>query len=250
MAEWSAREHFDIRYKKSDNSVNLVVCWVEECTFRIRAQKKAKVGCIEVTVLNNTHTACVGLLPSKRRSVSTQTFLQATVPKIMQIDRVTKPKEIVKAINHEYNQSISYHVAHRVLGPINGTSIDEREQFRQLGLLVEIICQADPVGYVKVDIDPDTSRFRNFFICPSAARLSFENGCLPMMVCDGTFTKAKFRQILLFAVTLDANNHILLLPWGLVPSENEATWKMGGIGLKSQKKGGIVLNSRIYYCTE
>jgi len=239
MAEWSAREHFDIRYKKSDNSVNLVVCWVEECTFRIRAQKKAKVGCIEVTVLNNTHTACVGLLPSKRRSVSTQTFLQATVPKIMQIDRVTKPKEIVKAINHEYNQSISYHVAHRVLGPINGTSIDEREQFRQLGLLVEIICQADPVGYVKVDIDPDTSRFRNFFICPSAARLSFENGCLPMMVCDGTFTKAKFRQILLFAVTLDANNHILLLPWGLVPSENEATWKMGGIVLNT-KKGGVL----------
>jgi len=88
----------------------------------------------------------------------------------MQIDRMTKPKEIVKAINHEYNQSISYHVAQRVLGPINGTSIDEeREQFRQLGLLVEIIRQADPVGYVKLDIDPDTSRFRTFFNCPSAA---------------------------------------------------------------------------------
>jgi len=57
------------------------------------------------------------------------------------------------------------------------------------------------------------------------------------MVCDGTFTKVKFRQILLFAVTLDANNHILLLAWGLLPSENEATWKMGGIVLNT-KKGG------------
>ena len=159
MAEWPAREHFDIRYKKSDNSVNLVVCWVEECTFRIRAQKKAKVGCIEVTVLKNTHTASVGFLPSKRRSVSTQTFLQETVPKIMQIDRTAKPKYIVKAVNHEYNQSILYQVAYRMLGTINGTSIDEeREQFRQLGLLVETIRQADLAGYVKLDIDPDTSR--------------------------------------------------------------------------------------------
>jgi hypothetical protein len=157
--------------------VNLVFCWVEECTFPIQAQKKAKIGFIEVTVLNNTHTARVGLLPSKRRSVCTQTFLQETVPRIMQIDHTTNPKGIVKAINHEYNQSISYQVAHRVLGTINGTSIDEeREQFRQLGLLVETIRQADPAGYVKLDIDPDTSRFRNFFICPSAARLSLENG--------------------------------------------------------------------------
>lgn len=147
MAEWSAREHFDIRYKKSENSVNLVFCWVEECTFPIQAQKKAKIGCIDVTVLSNTHTTCVGLLPSKRRSVSTQTFLQEPVPKIMQIDRATKPKDIVKAINHEHNQSISYQVAHRVFGTINGISIDEeREQFRQLGLLVETIRQADPAG--------------------------------------------------------------------------------------------------------
>jgi len=43
----------------------------------------------------------------------------------MQIDRTTKPKDILKAINHEYNQSISYQVAHRVLGTINGTSTDE-----------------------------------------------------------------------------------------------------------------------------
>jgi hypothetical protein len=150
MAEWSAGEHFDIRYKKSDSPVNLVVCWVEDCAIRIRAQKKTKIGCIEVTVLNNTHTACVGLLPSKRRSVSTKTFLQETVPKIMQVNRTTKPKDIVKAINQEYNQSISYHVAHRVLRTINGTSIDdEREQFRQLGLLVETICQADPAAFVK-----------------------------------------------------------------------------------------------------
>jgi hypothetical protein len=85
----------------------------------------------------------------------------------MQIDRSTKPKDIVKAISHEYNQSINYSAAHRVLGAITGASInEEREQFRQLGLLVETIRQADPDAYIKLDIDPNTSRFRNFFLCP------------------------------------------------------------------------------------
>jgi hypothetical protein len=36
MTEWSAREHFDIRYKKTDNSGNLVFFWVEECIFPIQ----------------------------------------------------------------------------------------------------------------------------------------------------------------------------------------------------------------------
>jgi hypothetical protein len=36
-------------------------------------------------------------------------------------------------------------------------SIDEeREQFRQPGLLVETIRQADPDAYIKLDIDPNT----------------------------------------------------------------------------------------------
>jgi len=50
MVEWSAREHFDTRYKKSDSTVNPVVCWVEECAFQMRAQKKAEIGYVEVTV--------------------------------------------------------------------------------------------------------------------------------------------------------------------------------------------------------
>jgi len=77
---------------------------------------------------------------------------------------------------------------------------------------------------IELDIDPDTSQLRNFFICPSASRLSFENVCLPMIVSDGTFTKAKFRQILLFAVTRCKQSHFAAR-MGFVLGENEATWR-------------------------
>jgi hypothetical protein len=226
MANWSARAGFDIRYDKSQRKFNVVVCWIPECTFRVRASLKDKIGCVEITVLDDTHTACAGVLPSKRRSASTHNFLRTAVPKALAVDKTTKPKDVVKAIKHEYNQSITYHAAHKVLGTLNGVSMDaEREQYRQLGLLVETIRQADPEVALTLNVNPETARFRNFFICPSAARKSFENGCLPLLVCDGTFTKGKFRQILLFAVSLDANNHVLLLAWAIVSSENEANWR-------------------------
>jgi hypothetical protein len=104
VAEWSARGHFDIRYEKSERDVNVVVCWIAECTFRIRAISKPKIGCIEVIVLNPKHTACAGLMPSKRRSVSTFSFLREAVPSAIKVDSTTKPKDIVKAINQKYNR--------------------------------------------------------------------------------------------------------------------------------------------------
>ena len=45
------------------------------------------------------------------------------------------------------------------------------------------------------------------------------------MVCDRTFTTSKFRQTLLFALSLDGNNQIILLAWALVQSENKQNWR-------------------------
>jgi MULE transposase domain len=45
------------------------------------------------------------------------------------------------------------------------------------------------------------------------------------MFCDGTFNKGPhFRHILLFAVTIDGNNKVLLLAYAVVSSENENNW--------------------------
>ena len=35
----------------------MVVCWIPECTFRVRTALKDKIGCLGITVLDDTHTA-------------------------------------------------------------------------------------------------------------------------------------------------------------------------------------------------
>ena len=172
--------------------------------------------------MNPEHSGCLDNRNVKRRGISTQRFLHTAVPEIMPVGRSTAPKQIVKAVQHAFHQTITYQQAKLILNTLQRNDIDlEREQFRQLGALMQIMKQADPDGDFFLSSDHTTSRFLSIFICPSASRHAFTKGCLPLLVCDGTFTTSQFRQTLLFAVSLDGNNQIILLAWALVQSENE-----------------------------
>ena len=41
---------------------------------------------------------------------------------------------------------------------------------------------------------------------------------------DGIFLKCKYKGTMLLAASLDGNNHIFLLGFGIVDSENDAAW--------------------------
>jgi hypothetical protein len=120
---------------------------------------------------------------------------------------------------------VNYQTAHRALRALQGGSIEqEREDFRHLPAYIEILKKRDPDGDFFLSIDHDTSRFHRIFICPSSSRRIFQQGP-KIFACDGTFTKNKFRQTLLFATTRDGNNEVVLLAWALVESENESAWR-------------------------
>jgi len=69
-----------------------------EVYLRARAILKSKLGCVVVIILNGLHMACVGLMPSNRRSVSIYWLLLETVPKDMNIDATTRPHDAARAI--------------------------------------------------------------------------------------------------------------------------------------------------------
>jgi len=74
------------------------------------------------------------------RDISTQRFLHAVVPEIMPVDRSTTPKQIVKAVQHAFHQTIPYQQAKRTLNTLQRNDIDlEHEQFRQLSALIQIL---------------------------------------------------------------------------------------------------------------
>jgi len=117
--------------------------------------------------MNPVHMGCLGNRNVKRRGISTQRFLHTAVPEVIPVDRSTTPKQIVKAVQHVFHQTIPYQQAKRTLNTLQRNDIDlEREQFRQLGALIQIMKQADPDGDFFLGSDPVTSRFLSTFIRP------------------------------------------------------------------------------------
>ena len=99
----------------------------------------------------------------------------------------------------------------------------ERDEFRKIPAYLEVLKKKDPFGHIIFKTDPATEQFQRLFISPFACRDTFRS-CPRIVACDGTFIKSKFRQTLLFPVTLDGNDEVHVLAWALVESENEDTW--------------------------
>ena len=96
-----------------------------------------------------------------------------------------------------------------------------RRSFQQLSSFLQAIKDTNPDTYTHLALS--NNRFHRLFICPVTSRTSFAF-CRKFIAVDGTFLKGRFIQTLLLATTIDANNNILLLAWGIVESENVESW--------------------------
>ena len=129
MCRWAVAAHFETWYEKSEKAVNIVTCRVEECTFRVRAMYRPKLGCVVITKLISEHTACVGPDLGNHRNVGKYEYLREAVPTITVVDRDTTPKDVIKAVQHKLHHKVSYKAARKVLRSLQGTNIEaERER--------------------------------------------------------------------------------------------------------------------------
>ena len=69
------------------------------------------------------------------------------------------------------------------------------------------------------------------------------------MAVDGTFTKTRFVQILLFAVSMDAQDELVILGWAVVLNECEEAWdwfltNLGKARPGINERGSVVVNDR------
>lgn len=116
-----------------------------------------------------------------------------------------------------HNVQISYQAAHEAYSTLTNDNIQyERDVYQQLPSYLKRLEQQNPDVYTNLEIQPCTdknnnpiNRFKWLFISP--AQHSFRY-CRKFIAVDGTFCKAHFVQVLLLAVTIDANGHIVLLP--------------------------------------
>lgn len=233
MDQWAVIDGFTFYCYKSDTTRKILRCRMQDnCPFRIRANWNDHRGCVQITSIHTEHICLGAMLPS-RSVASRQRWLLEVVPNLLIIERSTKPAEIQNAIRIKYNTQISYQAAHKVKRALLDDTLElERELFTQLPAYFRVLQQHDPAVYTHLSLEPTTRQFQRLFICPSASKYTFTH-CRPFIALDGTFLKTRFVQTLLLAVTIDANDQVLPLAYGVVESENTSSWEYFLAHLKS-----------------
>ncbi|XP_062088691.1 uncharacterized protein LOC133795251 [Humulus lupulus] len=74
------------------------------------------------------------------------------------------------------------------------------------------------------DFVTEEDRFKYCFFSLGVSRRGFRT-CRPVLCVDDTFLKTKYSGQMLCAVTLDVNNHLYPVAFGILDSENHDSWK-------------------------
>nr|KAJ0188457.1 hypothetical protein LSAT_V11C900463100 [Lactuca sativa] len=133
--------------------------------------------------------------------------------------RVWKPKDIIRDMNALLQINMSYsqawHAREFSLGLMMGTP---EESFSKLPVYFHNLKKHNPgtVAYIKTDSE---DRFEYRFFTIGCAMHAFRECCRKVIIMDGVPLKGKYKGTILHAVTMDGNNQILPIGYGICPKE-------------------------------
>jgi transposase-like protein len=99
----------------------------------------------------------------------------------------------------------------------------ESDSFAQFPDYIARLKTANKENYAELSIKVDGT-FEAAFFAPASMRKASKY-IRHFVALDATHTKSKYRMQLLICCGLDANDEVIPLAWGLVPTENEVWWK-------------------------
>ena len=99
-------------------------------------------------------------------------------------------------------------------------------QFKLMHDYANELKRSHPGSTVLVDYDetPTYTVFKRIYICLKPLVNGFRMGCRRLIGLDGCHTKGVYKQQILTAVAVDANNGWWPLAWAVVEQENQTTW--------------------------
>ncbi|XP_030479337.1 PKS-NRPS hybrid synthetase cheA-like [Cannabis sativa] len=128
----------------------------------------------------------------------------------------------MKDMLHEFGVSMGYQKAWRTREKALELSRGKPEDsYQQLPMYLHMLKKENP-GIVTELITDKKNMFKYMFLALSNSIRGCIH-CRPVIVVDGTFLKTTYGGTLFTTLTMDANNHILILAFGIGDSENDSS---------------------------
>ena len=147
----------------------------------------------------------------------------------------SNPKIPVRAVQEQlqrtYELSVSESKAFRAKAEAEKKVVgDYTQQYKMLRDYCLELQQANPNTTVKIQVRSEadhtvpTRVFRRIYVCLGPLKEGFKAGMRDVLGLDGAFMKGPFPGQLLTAVSIDPNNGIYPLAYGIVETENTDSW--------------------------
>ncbi|MQL93962.1 hypothetical protein Taro_026614 [Colocasia esculenta] len=225
LTNYAIARGFNWKYLKNDSVRLIVRCNVTVCPWRLHASVVRGGPQFAIKSINNKHTCGCDIMSDEHPRTSKKWVANAVKGKL--VDKPTyRASEMMSDIRREYGICIPYHQAwwgkEVVVSSLYG---DFRTSYHMLNWYNERALQTNLGSILSLEVDPETQRFKRFFICFEASAYGFEVGCRPMLFLDGTHIKQhRVQGVILAASALNGNNELFTVAYSIADSETYDNW--------------------------
>ncbi|XP_062020985.1 uncharacterized protein LOC133737456 [Rosa rugosa] len=219
------RKNYEFKVNKSASDRFEVRCVDPNCKWRLRAIKLQDLAYFEVRKFHNEHSCSLDIIHRDHRQASSSLIGQYVKSKFEGgTSRIYRPRDIIDDARVQLGVNMGYNKAWRAreAGLETARGLPE-ESFAVLPTYYAMLERKNQGTITHIETD-EQNHFLYFFMAIGASIRGFRDSVRPVIAIDGAFLKGKYFGTMFVAACQDGENQIYLLAFGVVDSENDASW--------------------------
>ncbi|XP_022843153.1 uncharacterized protein LOC111366681 [Olea europaea var. sylvestris] len=219
LRTYGAINGYNVKCKANDEKRVQGICKLG-CEWRIWASKMNNSDTVQVKSYTPSHTCS----QDQYNRHCNYIFIVHRYIEQFKVDSELKTKSMQATVKEDLKVNITRNVAWKARRYakqlINGTI---EEQFTGLRSYAAEVLRTNPGSTVMIALTGQV--FQRIYVCFSACKSRFQQGCRKIIGVDGCHLRGVWRGIMLTAVSLDANDCIYPVAYAVVQKENTVAWR-------------------------
>ncbi|XP_013694959.1 uncharacterized protein LOC106399022 [Brassica napus] len=204
MEVCAMKHNFDYKVGKSDKTVWYVCCADDDCGWRVRTEGLTCSSYFIIKKYVPDHSCSPSSRNHSVQTASSKTVGSLITHKYESVKEGPKPNDIIQFMRNDHGVEISYSLAWDAREyAINAVRGIPEKGYEKIPKYLQMMKEANPGTHTFYETDND-GRFRFLFISYGQSIRGFYAGIRKVIVVHETFSKSKYKGILLVATTLDA----------------------------------------------
>ncbi|KAM6542811.1 hypothetical protein CsatB_007258 [Cannabis sativa] len=216
--------NFQFKTKRSEPREYMVTCADDNCNWFLRASKLKSTSTFKVRKYVQDHNCSLDIVMGDHKQANCNMIAEMIKKKFLSIKRNHRPNDIMIDMIDDFGVSMSYQKAWRAREKALELARGKQdESYQQLPKYLHMLKVVNPGTIAQLETDKK-DRFKYLYLALANSIEGWKH-CRPVIVTDRTFLKTSFGGTLFTASTMDANNNIFILAFGIGDSENDCSWE-------------------------